>query len=63
MKVRGVFPRNLAEKENDMRELTRNLAEFSPRKFAFENFCSRSVHLYKKCKSCLAGFTVCYLAF
>ena len=37
-------------KKNGLRELTRNLAEFSPRnlaefsprKFAFENFCSRS---------------------
>ena len=27
---------------NSLRELTRNLAEFSPRKFEFENFCSRS---------------------
>ena len=39
---RGVSPRHLAEKKNGLRELTRNLAEFSPRKFAFENFCSRS---------------------
>ena len=30
------------KKKNDLRKLTRNLAEFSPRKFAFENFCSRS---------------------
>ena len=28
--------------KNGLRELTRNLAEFSPREFAFENFCSRS---------------------
>ena len=28
--------------KNGLRELTRNLAEFSPQKFAFENFCSRS---------------------
>ena len=28
--------------KNGLRELTRNLAEFSPRKFAFENFCSWS---------------------
>ena len=35
MKSRG-------EKKNGLRELTRNLAEFSPRKFAFENFCKRS---------------------
>ena len=38
---RGVSPRNFAEKKSGLRELTRNLAEFSPRKFAFENFCSR----------------------
>ena len=42
MKVRGVSPQNLAEKKNGLREPTRNLVEFSPRKFAFENFCSRS---------------------
>ena len=29
-------------KKNGLCELTRNFAEFSPRKFAFENFCSRS---------------------
>ena len=43
---RGVSARNfaefLAEKKKGLRELTRNLAEFSLRKFAFENFCSRS---------------------
>ena len=38
----GVSPRNLAEKKNGLRELMRNLAEFSPRKFAFKNFCSQS---------------------
>ena len=42
MKVRGVSPRVFAEKKSGLRELTRNLEEFSPRKFAFENFCSRS---------------------
>ena len=35
MKCRG-------EKKNGLCELTRNLMEFSLRKFAFENFCSRS---------------------
>ena len=39
---RGVSPRNLAEKKSYLRELTRNLAEVSPRKLAFENFCSWS---------------------
>ena len=47
---RGVAARNLGEKlrkisrrkKNGLRKLTRKLAEFSPRKFAFENFCSRS---------------------
>ena len=38
---RGVSPRNVADKKG-LRELTRNLAGFSPRKIAFENFCSRS---------------------
>ena len=48
MKVRGVSPRIFAEflrvisGENGLREFTRHLAEFSPRKFAFEKFCSRS---------------------
>ena len=32
---------NCGEKSG-LRELTRNLAEFSPRKFAFGTFCSRS---------------------
>ena len=39
---REVSPRNLAEKTKGLRELTRTLAEFTPRKFTFENFCSRS---------------------
>ena len=54
---RGVSARNFAEKlrgssqsffakflgeKNGLRELMRNLEEFSLRKFAFENFCSRS---------------------
>ena len=41
---RGVSPRNLAEKKkkNGLHELTRNLEEFTPRKFVFEIFCSRS---------------------
>ena len=39
---RGVSARSFAEKTKGLRELMRNLAEFSPRKFAFENFCSRS---------------------
>ena len=54
---RGVSARNFAEKlressrsvsasfrgdKNDLRELARNLSEFSLRKFAFEKFCSRS---------------------
>ena len=30
------------EKNNGLRELTRNIAEFPLRKFAFENFCSRN---------------------
>ena len=49
MEVRGETPRKFAEslreisrKKKDLRELTRNLAELSPRKFGFENFCSRS---------------------
>ena len=50
MKVRGVSPRVFAEflreisrrKIKNLRELTRNLAKFSSRKSAFENFCSRS---------------------
>ena len=42
MGFRGVSPRNVAMRKNGLRELTRNRAEFSPRKFAFENFCSRS---------------------
>ena len=29
-------------RKNGLCELTRNLAEFSPQKFAFENFCSSS---------------------
>ena len=40
---RGVYARKFAEKKKKgLHELTRNLAEFCPRKFAFENFCSRS---------------------
>ena len=39
---RGVSSRNVAEKKIGLRELTQNLAEFCQRKFAFENFCSRS---------------------
>ena len=38
---RSVSAKSRGEK-NGLRELMRNLAEFSPRKFAFENFCSRS---------------------
>ena len=38
MGFRGISPRNVAMRKNGLRELTRNLAEFSPRKFAFENF-------------------------
>ena len=38
---RSFSAKSLGEKKNGLRELTRNLAEFSPRKFAFENFCSR----------------------
>ena len=38
---RSVSAKYRGEKKG-LRELTRNLAEFSPRKFAFENFCSRS---------------------
>ena len=34
--------REMSRRKKGLRELTRNLAEFSPRKFAFENFCSRS---------------------
>ena len=41
-------PRSFSAKyrgeKNGLCELTRNLAGFSPRKFAFENFCSRSEH-------------------
>ena len=35
---RGASPPNLAEKKSGLFELMRNLAEFSSRKFAFENF-------------------------
>ena len=31
-----------SRRKNGLCELTRNLAEFSPQKFAFENFCSSS---------------------
>ena len=37
-----IFSANSRGEQNGLRELTRNLAEFSPRKFAFENFCSGS---------------------
>ena len=62
MKFRGETPRNFAEyiklnswsfsaktrgDKNGLRELTRNLAEFSPGKFAFENFCSQCVNAKK----------------
>ena len=36
------FSQDFAEKKNGLREFTRNLAEYYPRKFAFENFCSQS---------------------
>ena len=39
---REVSPQTLAENKNGLHELTRNLAEFSPGTFAFENFFSRS---------------------
>ena len=39
---RSFCAKSREEKKNGLRELTRNLAEFSPRKFAFEIFCSRS---------------------
>ena len=42
--------RNFAEKVNGLCEVTRNLAKLSPRKFAFENFNSRSECKKKKRK-------------
>ena len=39
-----ISTRDFAEKKNGLCELKRNIAEFSPRKFAFENFCLGSEH-------------------
>ena len=56
LRVFAEFLREISRRKNGLRELTRNLAEFSPRKFAFENFCSQSE---REKRAFFLGWSVC----
>ena len=51
---RSFFAKSRGEK-NCLHKLTRNLSAFSPRKFAFKNFCSR---IEREKRACFLGWSV-----